>query len=402
MENEWVDFRMVKAQVSMQMLVDHYDLGDLRKSKDELRGQCPIHRGEGERTFHINLSKNVFQCFSCKAKGNVLDFVAEMEHCNIREAALKLQSWFAVGESDNASAGIQDKQTEEPVADVLINPVLPFKLRVDATHEYGLKRGLDRDTLELFGAGLCISKGTFSGRFVIPLHNEQGELVGFAGRSLDDSEPRYLFPSREKGFYKSHLLFNLHRVIGRPSPVLETRQIMMVLDRYDSEGDLTISDVVNELDSVTDNPSIAKAIEQYREEAEYDRQLKGRGDMDTAEENFLREVRTALSMQEGGNTIEEPVVLLEGFFGCFKVTQAGYSGISLLGSSLSKEQEELIFNHFKKVVLMFDGDDAGRAATDDCLQRLGRRLWVKAISLPDGVQPDQLSIEEIQLMFASL
>src|SRR6266705_931538 len=104
MENEWVDFRLVKAKVSMQMLVDHYGVRDLRKSKDELRGRCPIHKGEGERTFHINLSKNAFQCFSCKAKGNVLDFVAAMEHCSIREAALKLQSCFAVGESDNAPA----------------------------------------------------------------------------------------------------------------------------------------------------------------------------------------------------------------------------------------------------------------------------------------------------------
>ena len=98
----------------------------------------------------------------------------------------------------------------------------------------------------------------------------------------------------------------------------------------------------------------------------------------------------------------ELVVILEGFFGCFNVKQAGYPGVSLLGSSLSREQEELICNHFKKVVLLFDGDDAGRAATDDCLLRFGRRLWVKAISLPDAVQPDQLSTEEIQTMLSSL
>ncbi len=317
MENEWVDFHMVKAKVSMQMLVDQYGLRDLRKSKDELRGQCPIHKGEGERTFHINLSKNAFQCFSCKAKGNVLDFVAAMERCSIREAALKLQSWFAVGESDNAPAVTSEEAVEEVTADAVINPVLPFKLRVDSSHQYGPSRGLSVETLECFGAGLCVSKGTFSGRFVIPLHNEQGELVGYAGRSLVDSEPRYLFPSREKGFYKSQLLFNLHRVLNDFAPM-------------------------------------------------------------------------------------DPVVILEGFFGCFKVKQAGYLGISLLGSSLSKEQEELICNHFKKVVLLFDGDDAGRAATDDCLQRLGRRLWVKAISLPDSVQPDQLSTEEIQTILVSL
>jgi len=53
-------------------------------------------------------------------------------------------------------------------------------------------------------------------------------------------------------------------------------------------------------------------------------------------------------------------------------------------------------------VLLFDGDDAGRTATDDCLVRLGRRLWVSAISLPDQTQPDQLHTNEIQTMLASM
>lgn len=317
MEKEWVDFRLVKAQVSMQMLVDHYGLRDLRKRKDELRGRCPIHRGEGERTFHINLSKNAFQCFSCKAKGNVLDFVAAMEQCNIREAAIKLQSWFVAGESREVSVAIPEESNDGPTNNEdIINPVLPFRLRVDVNHEYGLARGLDKNTLEVFETGLCVSKGMFSGRFVIPLHNEQSELVGYAGRSLDDSEPRYLFPSRDKGFYKSRLLFNLHRVL------------------------------------------------------------------EDKDKSF--------------------VVIVEGFFSVFALWQKEIAAVSLLGSSLSEAQEELIFQHFRRVVLLFDGDDAGRAATDQCLIRLGRRVWVRAISLPQGYQPDQLSAEEIQPMFASL
>src|ERR1700730_13316124 len=112
MNKDWVDFRVIKAQVSMQMLVEHYALRELRTSKDELRGRCPIHKGDGERTFHINLSKNAFQCFSCKAKGNVLDFVAAMESCSVRDAALKLQAWFAVGESQGVSMPLWGEQQE--------------------------------------------------------------------------------------------------------------------------------------------------------------------------------------------------------------------------------------------------------------------------------------------------
>ncbi len=318
MPNDWVDFKSVKQAVSIQMVLDHYNINWLRKNKDEMRGRCPIHQGEGDRTFHVNLTKEAFHCFSCHARGNVLDLVAAMEHCSVRDAALKLQAWFAVGESGSPKAEAaeeENNQADETEATGPINPPLPFQLRVDPGHEYGLSRGVSQETLEYFGAGLCVSKGTFAGRFVIPLHDAQGQLVGYAGRSVDDSQPRYLFPSSDRGFHKKFLLFNMHRVL-------------------DSQADL--------------------------------------------------------------------VIVLEGFFGCFKVRQAGYLGISLLGSSLSIEQEELIAQHFKNVVLLFDGDEAGRSATDECLQRLGRRLWVTAISLPDQVQPDQLTREEIQTLLASL
>ena len=322
MENEWVDFRQVKQSVSMQMVLDHYHISGLRKNGNELRGQCPLHRGEGARSFHVNVSKNVFQCFSCKARGNVLDFVAAFESCTVREAALKLKAWFGEGESDSRSVSAEEKavdQRETPVEEVenptIVNPPLGFQLRVDCLHDYGITRGLSRETLEYFGAGFCLSKGTFAGRFIIPLHSEGGELVGYAGRSIDDSEPRYLFPSREKGFYKSHLVYNLHRAA------------------------------------------------------------------------------------EAGC---DGVVVVEGFVGAMWVHQAGFAGVgALLGSSMSEEQEDLLCRYFKKAVLLFDGDEAGRSATDDCLERLGRRLWVKAICLPDSVQPDQLTTDEIQTMLAT-
>lgn len=316
MENEWVDFRQVKQSVSMQMVLDHYHINGLRKNGNELRGQCPIHKGEGARSFHVNVSKNVFQCFSCKARGNVLDFVAAIEGCTVRDAALKLKAWFGEGESNSPSVSNGQRSVEQGEAaaeeensPAIVNPPLGFQLRVDCSHDYGITRGLSKETLEYFGAGFCLSKGTFAGRFIIPLHSEAGELVGYAGRSIDDSEPRYLFPSREKGFFKSHLLYNLHR-----------------------------------------------------------------------------------AAQAGC----ESVVVVEGFFGCFRLTQAGYPTVALLGSSLSAEQEELLCHHFTRAFLLLDGDEAGRGATDICLQRLGHRLWVKAISLPDQVQPDHLDQDAIK------
>lgn len=99
MEGEWIDFRIIKAAVTMQMVLDHYSI-PLKKSGHELRGKCPIHRGLDNKHFTANVSKNVFKCFfaECGAHGNVLDFVAAMERCTVRDAAVKLRDWFKVGD----------------------------------------------------------------------------------------------------------------------------------------------------------------------------------------------------------------------------------------------------------------------------------------------------------------
>jgi DNA primase len=103
MTTDWVDFKKVKEAVDMQMVLDHYGIKGLVKSGDELRGRCPIHRGsQSSKNFSVNVPKNGFKCFSsnCGAHGNVLDFVAAMEQCSVRDAALKLRDWFKVGDSD--------------------------------------------------------------------------------------------------------------------------------------------------------------------------------------------------------------------------------------------------------------------------------------------------------------
>jgi DNA primase len=94
----WVDFNLIKAAVTMEMLIVQYGIVGLARNGDELRGVCPIHEGKSKREFAINLSKNTFCCFAptCKARGNVLDFVAKMERCTVRDAALKLDAWFNV------------------------------------------------------------------------------------------------------------------------------------------------------------------------------------------------------------------------------------------------------------------------------------------------------------------
>ena len=104
MENKkaWVDFNLIKSAVTMEMVLVQYGITGVTRSGDEVRGVCPIHQGKSKREFSVNLSKNTFCCFApvCKARGNVLDFVAKMEHCTVRDAALKLNDWFKVTEQE--------------------------------------------------------------------------------------------------------------------------------------------------------------------------------------------------------------------------------------------------------------------------------------------------------------
>src|SRR2546425_13043338 len=102
MTTNWVDFKAIKQAVTIEEVLAHYQVNWLRKSGDELRGRCPIHKGEGENAFHANTIKNNFNCFSCRKHGNVLDLVAAMEKCSVRDAALKLGEWFSTAPTEPA------------------------------------------------------------------------------------------------------------------------------------------------------------------------------------------------------------------------------------------------------------------------------------------------------------
>jgi DNA primase len=96
-DKRWVDFAAVKASVTMEMVLAHYRITNLKRNDGELRGPCPIHEGNARaQSFSVNIARNVFKCFSCGSRGNVLDFVAMMDECSVKDAALKLDEWFRV------------------------------------------------------------------------------------------------------------------------------------------------------------------------------------------------------------------------------------------------------------------------------------------------------------------
>jgi DNA primase len=204
-KTKWVDFQEIKAKVGMADILKHYELLDGLKERknNELVGFCPIHDDSqyNKNSFCVNTEKNAFNCFACGAGGNVLDFVAQMEDVDIRKAGFLIQEWFNLTsakklarkgrrpkpEPEREEAESKPEETapekEPPDSDeVAVNPPLTFQLKdLDQNHPYLKERGLEKETIKEFGIGFC-KRGLMKDRIAIPIHNENGELVAYAGR----------------------------------------------------------------------------------------------------------------------------------------------------------------------------------------------------------------------------
>lgn len=313
MATTWVDFKQLKADIAIEQVLAQYGAHVRRLGATELRGRCPLPMHSSSRSrdsFAVNITRNVWSCrsLSCmqarggRPGGNILDFVALMEGCSIRDAALRLQHWSGTAPERFI---VPRASRPDPVASE--NPTLRFALQyVDSRHPYLTSRGVTPDAVRTFGLGLYTGKGLLRGRIVIPIHNASGELIAYAGRDLDGREPKYRFPA---GFRKSLVLFNLHRAMA---------------------------------------------------------------------------------------TKASTVVVVEGFFDAIAVHQAGSPVVALMGSTVSRHQVDLLSAHFDRVVLMLDGDEAGRHGAVAVAHMLGARMSVSAIALDDNCQPDQLTSRAIQ------
>lgn len=81
----YVDLNRAKQVPFVDALQELGLLEKLRREGDELKGICPIHGGEKE-SFGVQVVKGFFNCFACKKKGNVLDFVMFFKKVNVKEA----------------------------------------------------------------------------------------------------------------------------------------------------------------------------------------------------------------------------------------------------------------------------------------------------------------------------
>jgi hypothetical protein len=126
---EYVDFKALKASVTVEAVAARYGVELRPVNASHKRGRCPLlthPEGDGKETFSVNVEKRVWICHSApcakgrkgRKGGDVIELVAAMEGCSLRDAGLKLASWFPV-------AGQSSAQVEEPMGESAGAPASP-------------------------------------------------------------------------------------------------------------------------------------------------------------------------------------------------------------------------------------------------------------------------------------
>lgn len=221
----WVDYRHIKATVTMSQLLAHYGIQLRPTAEHHLAGTCPLPGHAGDRSnknaFHVDTEKNAFNCFTHCGGGNVLDFVAKMESCSIRDAAAKITVEFLMAAGAEPEAIEQNNRVGESGPAAEQNKSLSFELKgLKGEHVFLRKeKGLTSQTVKTFGAGFC-TKGLLAGWIAIPVHNKDGQIVAYVGRAANSTQAeidgKYKFPPK---FRKSLEVYNLHRALQQPEVV---------------------------------------------------------------------------------------------------------------------------------------------------------------------------------------
>lgn len=238
--------------------VDIVDLIDarlpLKRSGANYMACCPFHN-EKTPSFSVNRAKQFFHCFGCGAHGDAINFLRSFEHLDFAEAVLRLAETAGLQppEDDAASAAAREEGRLAHRLYDLQAQVAGFYARQLRTHasapkavEYLKRRGITGETArryrlgyappgwhnfppefdrgELREAGLLISGPAsvydrFRDRIMFPIRDRRGRVVGFGGRVLDDSEPKYLNSPETPVFKKHQQVYGLFEALETRSKI---------------------------------------------------------------------------------------------------------------------------------------------------------------------------------------
>ncbi len=204
------------------------------------KGLCPFH-AEKTPSFHVLTDKGFYYCFGCHAKGDIFDFVIETQGISFSEALMLLGQRAGVEVKPQSTKGKKSTDLYElnklaleyfkghlkgealtylQSRKLLAKTIEEFELGYAPNSWDGLLKLASRQgtkSEELLTAGLVSQSqqgkiyDRFRHRVMFPIKDSLGRVVGFSGRVLDDSLPKYLNSPETPVFKKAQLLYGLDR-----------------------------------------------------------------------------------------------------------------------------------------------------------------------------------------------
>jgi DNA primase len=222
----------------------------LRKAGKEFQALCPFH-GEKTPSFTVSREKQFYHCFGCGVHGTAIGFLMAYRNLEFLEAVEELAELAGVQIPRDVSS--KNVANSKEIFEVLGYAEAFYKrqLRTATSKEkainYLKNRGISGETAKVFGigyapegwrnlidalvrngeteeklveGGLAIKKQTsgyydrFRDRIIFPIHDKRGRVLGFGGRVLDESEPKYLNSPETEVFHKGTELYGLKQAVA--------------------------------------------------------------------------------------------------------------------------------------------------------------------------------------------
>lgn len=245
---EFIDELLVRVDI-VDLIDSHVPL---KKTGNNYVARCPFHT-EKTPSFSVNRNKQFFHCFGCGASGNAISFLMDFSHLDFVEAVEDLAA-FAGVDVPRESAGYQAGSKKDDLNSlyVVMEQVAAFYVEQLRTGDEGKKaveylknRGVSGDCAGdfmlgyapdewkalagrfnqklLIEAGLLVSKeggqayDRFRGRIMFPIRDKRARIIGFGGRVLDDSLPKYLNSPETALFHKGKEVYGLYELLEKNS-----------------------------------------------------------------------------------------------------------------------------------------------------------------------------------------
>lgn len=328
----------------------------LKKSGRNYMGLCPFHR-EKSPSFCVSMDKQIFKCFGCSEGGNVITFIMKIENLDFWDAVEMLAERANIDTTRYEVNNYYNKMdtTKRDLKETLYklnrdvglfyhnNLIELLKEEKNPVKDYIISRKLDIKTINKFGIGYSTGKESLYDYLV---------KLGYSKEEIEASD--IILPSRNGRMYDRFF----DRVMF---PIFDIR------DRIVAFGGRAFGEKV-----------ISKTIPKYYNSQENEIYHKG---------------KTLYLMNFAKREKLENVIIVEGYMDAIALQKFGFNNaVASLGTALTENQARLIKKYTDNVIIGYDQDDAGQAATMrglDILANHGLNVKVLKLDRSDVKDPDE-------------